>query len=66
MKFDGKNLERLQKERGESNYRLAKELGVHQTSIANWKSGMTPHPKHMKLLAEHFGVTLDELVKESE
>ena len=51
MKFDGKNLERLQKERGESNYRLAKELGVHQTSIANWKSGTTPHPKHMKLLA---------------
>ena len=51
MKFDGKNLERLQKERGESNYR---------------KSGTTPHPKHMKLLAEHFGVTLDELVKESE
>ena len=66
MKFDGKNLERLQKERGESNYRLAKELGVHQTSIAKWKSGTTTHPMHMNLLAEHFGVTLDELVKESE
>ena len=66
MKFDGKNLERLQKERGESNYRLAKELGVHQTFFAKWESGTTPHLKHMKLLAEHFGVTLDELVKESE
>lgn len=66
MKFSVKKMDQLQKERGESNYRLAKELGVHQTTIANWKSGTTPHPKHMKLLAEHFGVTLDELVKESE
>lgn len=66
MKFSVKKMDQLQKERGESNYRLAKELGVHQTTIANWKSGTTPHPKHMKLLAEHFGVTLDELVKEQE
>lgn len=66
MKFSVKKMDQMQKERGESNYRLAKELGVHQTTIANWKSGTTPHPKHMKLLAEHFGVTLDELVKEQE
>lgn len=40
------NLARLQAERGETNYRLAKILGVHQSSIANWKSGkIAPHPK---------------------
>ena len=57
------NLARLQAERGETNYRLAKLLGVHQTSIANWKEGkIKPHPKHVRLLAEHFGVTVEELV----
>lgn len=56
------NLSRLQAERGETNYRLAKEIGVHQSSIANWKSGIVPHPKHIRLLAEHFGVTVDELL----
>lgn len=60
-----KNLSRLQAERGETNYRLAKILGVHQSSIANWKSGeRTPHPKHVAMLAEHYGVTVDELLAE--
>ena len=58
------NLSRLQAERGETNYRLAKEIGVHQSSIANWKSGIVPHPKHIRLLAEHFGVTVDELLSD--
>ena len=56
------NLSRLQAERGETNYGLAKEIGGHQSSIANWKSGIVPHPKHIRLLAEHFGVTVDELL----
>lgn len=60
------NLARLQAERGETNYRLAKDLGVHQSSIANWKDGkIEPHPKNIWLLAEHFGVTVDELLSES-
>ena len=56
------NLARLQAEKKETNYRLAKELGVHQTSIQNWKNGTTPHPKHIRLVAEHFGVTVDALL----
>lgn len=61
------NLARLQAERGETNYRLAKTLGVHQSSIANWKSGeTTPHPKHLRALAEHFGVTVDELLTDQQ
>lgn len=52
-------LSKLQADAGETNYRLAKEIGVHQTSISNWKSGIYPHPKHIKLLAEHFGVPID-------
>lgn len=59
------NLARLQVERGETNYRLAKIIGVHQSSIANWKTrGITPHPKHIKMLAEHFGVTTEDLLED--
>lgn len=58
------NLARLQKQRFETNYRLAKDIGVHQTSIANWKKGIKPHPKHLKLIANHFGVTVEDLLKE--
>ena len=58
------NLARLQAERGETNYRLAKEIDVSQTSIKNWKDGARrPHPRQIKKLADHFGVTVDTLLK---
>lgn len=56
------NLARLQEEHGETSYRLAKAIGVHQTSIANWKNGIKPHPKHAKLVAKHYGVKVEELM----
>ncbi len=59
-----KNLAQLQADRGESNYRLAKSIGVHQTTIKNWKDGTTPHPKHIRLVAEHYGCTEAELLSE--
>lgn len=59
------NLSRLQEEKGESNYRLAKEIGVHQTTVANWKNKVCfPHPKQLEKVAMHFGCTVDELLKE--
>lgn len=60
------NLSVLQAKHGETNYRLAKEIGVHQSSIANWKSGVTPHPRHIRIVAEHFGVTVDELLSDQD
>lgn len=58
----GENIARLQAEKGETNYRLAKSIGVHQSSIKNWKEGIAiPHPKNLQLLAEHFGVHESEL-----
>ena len=60
-----KNLARFQAERGETNDRLAKAIDVSQTSIKNWKNGeRRPHPKHAKRIADHYGVTVDELMKE--
>lgn len=62
------NLARLQTERGETNYRLAKEIDVSQTSIKNWKESVCrPHPRHIKRLAKHFKVKEEVLTgKEGE
>lgn len=58
-------LTRVQAEHGETNYRLAKEIGVTQTSIKNWKTGeRMPHPKHRRLIERHYGLeegTLDPI-----
>ena len=58
----GENLARLQEEHGETNYRLAKAIGVHKTSITNWKNGIMPHAKNAKLVAKHYGVKVEELM----
>lgn len=61
------NLARLQAERGETNYRLAKEIDVSQTSIKNWKESVCrPHPRQIKKLAKHYGVTVDALLNPDE
>lgn len=61
------NLARLQAERGETNYRLAKEIDVSQTSIKSWKEGACyPHPRHIKRLAKHFKVKEEVLTGKEE
>jgi transcriptional regulator with XRE-family HTH domain len=56
------NLARIQAERGVTNYRIAKEIDVNQTSIVNWKNGTKPHPRNVKRLADYFNVSVDELL----
>lgn len=56
------NLARIQEERGVTNYRIAKEIDVNQTSIVNWKNGTKPHPRNVKRLADYFNVSVDELL----
>lgn len=47
----------LMKEKGETNYRLAKEIGVSQTTVKNWLDGKNePIPSIRKLLDQHFGL----------
>lgn len=59
------NICRLQDERGETNYRLAKELGVKPTSVQNWRTGkFKPLRVYLEKIAEHYGVTVEELTKE--
>ena len=57
------NLIRLQAEQHESNYRLAKELGVHATTIQNWRDGKQPQIEHAAKVAEHYGVTIDQITR---
>lgn len=56
------NLCKLMNEKGISSYKLAKDIGVHVSTISNWKDGRAPKVEHLKLVADYFGVTLDELL----
>ena len=58
------NLRRLMAENGESNYKLAKDLGVSQSTITNWLNGSRPFATYKKMLADHYGITVEELTGE--
>lgn len=51
----------LQKNKGLSNYRLAKDLGVHASTIQSWRNGKLPQTAHILKLAEYFNISTDEL-----
>lgn len=52
------------KERAETKYRLAKELEVHQTSVAKWLNGTKPQLAHLDKLAKHYGMTREQMLGE--
>ena len=57
------NLKELLEEKSVTPYRVAKEIGVSQTTIKNWVTGYTaPKERHIKALADYFGITTDELL----
>lgn len=57
------NLVKLQEENGVTNYRLAKDLGVHCTSVQNWRDGKMPQLKHAHSVATYFNKTLEEMMR---
>ena len=49
-------LSQKMQEHGESNYALAKRLGISQTTVANWLSGETkPFRPYALVLSQHYG-----------
>ena len=55
--------EQLLQEHGVSSYKVAKEAGVTQTALSNWKSGRnTPSTTTLQKIADYFGVTIDYLM----
>lgn len=56
------NLKYIKSQLGLSNYRLAKLFGCSQSSLLNWlDNGVIPHKKTRQKIADHFGITLEEL-----
>lgn len=55
--------EQLLQKYGVTSYKVAKDAGVTQTALSNWKSGKsTPTVKTLQKIADYFGVTVDYLM----
>ena len=64
MAFD--NIFEIMNERGLTAYRVSKDTGISQASIADWRKGRSkPKIDKLKILAEYFGVSLASLTGES-
>lgn len=60
----GENIRRFRSQMGISQDALAEKLGVARQSISKWeRDAATPELEKLMAMAELFGVTLDELVK---
>lgn len=57
-----KTLCELMERNGVSSYKLAKDIGVHVSTISNWRHGKSPKVEHLKLVANYFGITVDTLL----
>lgn len=57
-------LRTLREEKGESRFSLAVAVGTTEGTIENIERGVTENPRIplLKRLAEHFDVTVDELI----
>lgn len=58
-------LKRLMEQKGISKYRLAKDLGVSQSSVANWINGSIPHEFMLDKIAAYFGCSAIALKEKS-
>lgn len=58
------NLKTLRLNRGISQQRLGEAMGVSAVAVGKWEKGMTsPDMNKLMLLADYFGVTMDQLVR---
>lgn len=60
-----KNLCDLMQKTGTSSCKLAKSVGVHVSTVTNWKDGGNPKLDHIVRVADYFGVTVDDLLREA-
>ena len=59
------NIKELRIERGLTKVQLAKELGVNKRTILRWENDMMSMSlKNAVKVAEFFGISLDDLVKQ--
>ena len=61
-----KNYSRIRDRKKLTDYRVATDTGIARSTLSEWKKGLlTPNLKNMKILADYFGVSLDEMTKEN-
>ena len=58
------NLVRLCSENGESINKVVSDIGLTAKSATGWKQGSIPRNSTLKLIADHFGVTVDYLLSD--
>ena len=61
------NYVRLRDGKGVTDYEVAKNTGVSTSTLTCWKQGLyVPKIEKLLKLADYFGVTLDDLVRNGE
>lgn len=58
------NIQRLCNENGISVTALGQKLGLSNATTAGWRKGSQPRGKTLKMLADYFDVTVDQLMSE--
>ncbi|MBQ8448753.1 MAG: helix-turn-helix transcriptional regulator, partial [Clostridia bacterium] len=62
MEFSEK-LKQLRSEKGISQAKLAADIHISRSAVAKWENGLgLPNDESIKLLADYFGITIDELI----
>lgn len=61
------NFEELLVKNNKTAYQVSKDTGISTSTLSNWKHGnYRPKVDKLKILAEYFGVTIDELLEDEE
>lgn len=58
------NLCELMKVKGVSSYKMATSVGVHISTVTNWREGSSPKKDHILPIAKALGVSVDDLFAE--
>lgn len=65
MKVTYRKYAELRDARGMSDYRVSKETGVAQSTLSDWRNGIsTPKADKLLLIARALGVTMEQLFEE--
>ena len=57
--------ESLCNKQGVTSYQVAKDTGIAQSTLSDWKSGRSkPKIEKLKLLANYFGVSIEYFLEE--
>ena len=63
MEFSEK-LKELRSTKGISQAKLADDIHISRSAVAKWENGLgLPNDESLKMLADYFGVTVDELIR---